>query len=120
MTRRFHRLPDAPRLPRALQFQRIYHGVHDWCLQASGASASDPLQMSALRAILRVAGKGEAKVAAVFGITSESCHRAVVHLRAGAPDVPVCLFALSQPSPETLALCKLVLVRPGSLRLAFD
>src|SRR5262249_29154531 len=48
----------------------------------------------------------------------ETCHRAVLHLRKGAPGVPVCLFAISEPSTETVALCKIVLVRPTSLSLA--
>src|SRR5262245_55282414 len=76
--------------------------------------------MRGLREILKLAGKGERKVAAVFGITPESCHRAVTHLRAGAPDIPVWLFAVGEPAPETIELCNRVLVRRGSLRLAID
>ena len=73
-----------------------------------------------LRSILKLAGKGECKVAAVFGFSPAFCHLAVVHLRKGAPDVPVWLFATSQPAPETAALCERVLVRPNSLALTVN
>ena len=73
-----------------------------------------------LRSILKLAGKGESKVAAVFGFSPAFCHLAVVHLRKGAPDVPVWLFATVQPTPETTALCDRVLVRSNSLALMAD
>lgn len=76
--------------------------------------------MSGFRGILKLVGKGESKVAAVFGTTPESCHRAVVHLREGAPGIPVLLFATQKPALETIALCESVMVRRSSLRLAAE
>ena len=73
--------------------------------------------MHRIRAFLKFAGKGERKVAVVFGIRPEHCDRAVRHLRKGAPDLPVWLFAGSEPWPETAALCERVAVEPGSVRL---
>src|ERR1051325_5432834 len=70
-----------------------------------------------LRSLLRFAGKGEEKVAAVFGLTPAACHRAVVHLRAGAPDVPVWLFSTQSPLTETASLCQQVHVNRGSFAL---
>ncbi len=62
-------------------------------------------------------GKSDRKVAAVFAQTPETCHRAVVHLRSGAPDVDVWLFS-TQPVPaETAALCAHVTVGRRSLPL---
>jgi len=70
-----------------------------------------------LRSLLKFIGKGDRKVAAVFAQTPETCHRAVVHLRAGAPDVDVWLFS-TQPVPaETAALCAHVAVGRRSLAL---
>ena len=54
-----------------------------------------------LRSILKLAGKGDAKVALVFGRNAADCHRAVLHVREGAPDVPVWLFSTTEPSAET-------------------
>jgi glycosyltransferase involved in cell wall biosynthesis len=70
-----------------------------------------------LRSVLRLAGKRDQKVAAVFGLSPESCHRAVLHLRGGAPDAPVWLFSTVPPWPETEALCERVCVRRGALSL---
>ena len=70
-----------------------------------------------LKSVLAFFGKGEKKVAAVFGISPGPCHEAVTHLRAGAPDVPIWLFATAAPLPETSALCERVYVRRRSLLL---
>jgi len=66
---------------------------------------------------LALLGKSEKKVAAVFGISPEPCHEAVVYLRAGAPNVPVWLFAAEPPFPETAALCERVYLNRSSLFL---
>ncbi|MBZ5618439.1 MAG: glycosyltransferase family 4 protein [Acidobacteriia bacterium] len=73
-----------------------------------------------LRSLLRLIGKGEGKVAAVFGLTPSSCHTAVIHLRKGAPEVPVWLFSTQAPCAETASLCKWVYVNPGSLALVLQ
>jgi len=70
-----------------------------------------------LKSVLALLGKGEKKVAAVFGISPGPCHEAVVHLKAGAPEVPVWLFSTAPPLPETAALCERVYVNRGSLSL---
>jgi glycosyltransferase involved in cell wall biosynthesis len=69
------------------------------------------------RALLKFAGKGEAKVAAVFSDSAEASHAAVAHLRSGAAEIPVWLFATVAPSPETAAQCERVVVDPASRRL---
>src|SRR5260370_11001534 len=61
-----------------------------------------------LRSVLRRAGKGEEKVACVFGATSAASHQAVLHLRTGAPEVPIWLFTTVEPLAETQALCERV------------
>jgi glycosyltransferase involved in cell wall biosynthesis len=73
-----------------------------------------------LKSVLAFFGKGEKKVAAVFGISPGPCHTAVTHLKAGAPEVPVWLFATAAPLPETSALCERVYVRRRSLLLFFQ
>ena len=40
-------------------------------------------------------------MAIVFGRAAADCHRAVVHVREGAPDVPVWLFTTTKPWAET-------------------
>lgn len=55
--------------------------------------------------LLRLAGKGEAKVIAVFAASAEACDRAVLHVRAGAPGIPIWLFATVWPAPETARHC---------------
>ena len=70
-----------------------------------------------MRRLLRYTGKGEEKVALVFGRTAAACHRAVTHLRHGAPGVPVWLFTTAEPDGETQRLCEQVYVRSGGLRL---
>jgi glycosyltransferase involved in cell wall biosynthesis len=67
--------------------------------------------------LLRLVGKGDRKVAAVFGHTQEVCRRAVAHVRAGAPGVPVVLFTTVTPPPETAAQCEAVHVDRRALRL---
>jgi glycosyltransferase involved in cell wall biosynthesis len=44
-------------------------------------------------------------------------HRAVEHLRQGAPGVPVWIFATAQPTAETAALCERIYVGRGGLGL---
>ena len=70
-----------------------------------------------LKSVLAFFGKGETKVAAVFGISPEPCHAAVMHLKAGAPEVPIWLFATAAPLPETSVLCEQVFVSRRSLFL---
>jgi glycosyltransferase involved in cell wall biosynthesis len=73
-----------------------------------------------LKSVLALLGKGETKVAAVFGVSPERCQQAVRHLKTGAPGVPVWLFATVAPLPETAAMCERVYVRRSSLRLFFE
>jgi polysaccharide biosynthesis protein PslH len=70
-----------------------------------------------LKSVLALLGKGEKKVAAVFGISPGPCDEAVKHLKAGAPQVPIWLFAAAPPLPETAALCERVYVTRGSWSL---
>ena len=70
-----------------------------------------------VRRLLRVVGKSDTKVAAVFGYDAAACHSAVVYLRQGAPGVPIWLFSTAPPDAETAALCERVEVRPGPLAL---
>jgi polysaccharide biosynthesis protein PslH len=69
---------------------------------------------------LQYAGKGESRIAVVFGATPAACHGAVVHLRAGAPGIPVWLFTTSRPAPETSSLCEQVYVDRSRLRLLIE
>ncbi|HXS95405.1 MAG TPA: glycosyltransferase family 4 protein [Candidatus Limnocylindrales bacterium] len=64
-----------------------------------------------IRSLLRVAGRGDKQVAAVFGFDSAGCHRAVGYLREQQPEVPIHLFATVKPDAETAALCERVVVR---------
>ena len=66
---------------------------------------------------LSCTGKGEEKVASVFGVGAEASHEAVLHLRQGAPDVPVWLFTTETPFPETEALCERVFLNENVLAL---
>ncbi|MEP7353901.1 MAG: hypothetical protein ABI824_11780, partial [Acidobacteriota bacterium] len=70
-----------------------------------------------LKSVLAVLGKSDKKVAAVFGISPKPCHDAVMHLKAGAPGVPVWLFSLTEPPQETRILCERVFVNRYSLAL---
>jgi glycosyltransferase involved in cell wall biosynthesis len=73
-----------------------------------------------LRSLLRAAGKSETKVAAVFAYDAASAHAAVLHLRRGAPDVPVWLFSQSTPLGETTSLCERLHIHRSSLALFFE
>lgn len=73
-----------------------------------------------LRAILRLLGKTSAKKAAVIGYDPTACHRLVLHIRQGAPDIPVWLFSTKPPLDETAFLCERVVVRPGHLALFYQ
>ena len=75
------------------------------------------LLRSLLQFCLKCAGKGEKKVASVFGVNAEALHRAVLHLRAGAPGVPIWLFSTEVPHPYTIALCERVYLNPNALEL---
>lgn len=77
-------------------------------------------QRARVRRLLRLLGKSESKVAVVFGSTPESCQQAVVHLRNGAPEVPIFLFSTVEPLPGTAVLCERVRVRRSSLALLLD
>jgi glycosyltransferase involved in cell wall biosynthesis len=66
---------------------------------------------------LKCVGKGEIKVACVFGVKAAASHKAVLHLRQGAPDVPVWLFTTVNPLPETEALCERVYRNESALAL---
>jgi len=70
-----------------------------------------------IREFLSFAGKREAKVIAVFGLSPDPCGRAVRYVLAGAPGIPVWLFATRPPLPETAALCERVFVDPDPLNL---
>ena len=74
----------------------------------------------ALRTLLNRLGKGERKVAAVFGCLPEECHAAVLHLRHGAPEIPIWLFSNSTPFPETAELCERVHVSRGPALLLLE
>ncbi len=70
-----------------------------------------------LRYGLKCAGKGEEKVASVFGTGAEASHEAVLHLRQGAPDVPIWLFTTVEPLLETELLCERIYRDPSALAL---
>jgi glycosyltransferase involved in cell wall biosynthesis len=70
-----------------------------------------------VRSLLKYAGKSEKKVASAFGVSAEASHQAVLHLREGAPDVPVWLFTTVVPLPETEALCERIYRHPNALAL---
>jgi len=63
-----------------------------------------------VRRLLRLMGKGDAKVAAVFAFDPFSCHRAVAHVAAGAPGIPIWLFTTVAPPAETAGLCERVAI----------
>ena len=73
--------------------------------------------MRIVRLLLRLTGKSERKVAAVFGSDPLSCHQAVVYLSQGVPDIPIWVFSTQQPLPQTVALCERVFVDRHSLAL---
>ncbi len=71
-----------------------------------------------IQVCLKWAGKGDQKVASVFGVNAEASHQAVLHVREGAPGVPIWLFTTVAPLPETEALCERVLRNPNAFTLA--
>ena len=73
-----------------------------------------------LRSVLRLAGKSDTKIAAIFGLTREGCHTAVLHVRRGAPGVPVWVFCQTPPFAETAALCERVYVNASPLGLLLE
>jgi glycosyltransferase involved in cell wall biosynthesis len=73
--------------------------------------------VNGIRVFLRRLGKGESKIAIVFGLDAETCHRAVLHLHQGAPGIPIRLLSQAQPASETMALCQSVYVNRHSLAL---
>ena len=79
-------------------------------------SLSRPLS-NGIRALLRRLGKGESKIAIVFGLDAETCHRAVVHLYHGAPGIPIRLLSQVEPTSETAALCQTVYVSRHAVAL---
>src|SRR5580693_8423336 len=70
-----------------------------------------------LRSCLKCVGKGEKKVASVFSVSAAASHEAVLHVRRGAPEVPVWLFTTVKPLPETAALCERVYWNRSALAL---
>src|SRR5690348_16173063 len=70
-----------------------------------------------LKAFLRLIGKQEHKIAMVFGRDPERCHRTVVYIRHGEPNLAVWLFCLTDPLPETVPLCQRIHVNPGPAAL---
>ncbi len=73
-----------------------------------------------VRSLLRWAGKSDTKIVAIFGFTPEGCHAAVVHVRRGAPGVPVWVFSQAKPFAETAELCERVHVNPSPLGLLWE
>ncbi len=73
-----------------------------------------------LRTLLKLAGKGERKVVAVFASSPAICHSAVLYVRQGAPGLPVWVFSTAEPLPETTGLCEHVCVRRSALTLLFQ
>lgn len=63
------------------------------------------------------AGKGNRPVATVFGFNPCACHQAVSYLCQQQPGIPVWVFSIARPSPETVALCERVEVRRSSIAL---
>ncbi|MGA3016238.1 MAG: glycosyltransferase family 4 protein, partial [Bryobacteraceae bacterium] len=73
-----------------------------------------------LLTILRWLGKTSSKKAVVIGSDPISCHRAVLHIRQGAPDIPVWLYSTKPPCDETASLCERVVVCRGDLALLYQ
>jgi glycosyltransferase involved in cell wall biosynthesis len=70
-----------------------------------------------VRAWLKFAGKNDDKVAAVFGISPEQCHKAVQYLSRGLPGIPIKLFTTQEPGTITRSLCDRVIIEEDSLTL---
>jgi hypothetical protein len=73
-----------------------------------------------LRSLLKLLGKSDRKVAAVFAFAGPSAHAVVSYIHKGAPDVPIWLFSTVRPLPETAALCERVYEQPSSVILLLD
>ncbi len=73
-----------------------------------------------IKVSLKRLGKGERKIASVFGVNAAAAHEAVLHLRRGAPDVPIWLFTTAEPFPDTAALCECVYRDRNALPLVVD
>jgi glycosyltransferase involved in cell wall biosynthesis len=90
----------------------------------SGSTGVQRVKLSflkrALRIVLRMAGKSERKVVAVFGLSPQSSGCAVRHIRAGVGEIPVWLFCTSEPEPGTVELCERVFVRRSSVFSLFE
>ena len=56
----------------------------------------------------------------MFGVSAPASHLAVLHLREGAPEVPIWLFTTVEPLPETQALCERVFRDRNALALAAE
>jgi glycosyltransferase involved in cell wall biosynthesis len=69
---------------------------------------------------LKYAGKGESKVALVFGAEPRACGAAIRHLRAGAPGIPVWLFTIKEPGPEIRGACEQVHVHHSRWQLLME
>lgn len=95
------------------------------CQSGHGANGHPPDQRDryrfpltpSLRLLLKLAGKSERKVAAVFALSPEAAHRAVVYVCEGAVGIPIWLFATERPLPATAALCDRVYVDRRSLTM---
>jgi glycosyltransferase involved in cell wall biosynthesis len=70
-----------------------------------------------LWSLLHFAGKGNRKVAVVFGFTASSCHRAVRYLIQQQPGIPIWLFSTVQPTAESVTLCERVEFSPSAVGL---
>jgi glycosyltransferase involved in cell wall biosynthesis len=70
-----------------------------------------------VRWALKLIGKGDRKVAAVFGSSAAACHQAVLHVSRGAPGLPIWLYSTADLPPATISLCERVQVGHGALRL---
>ena len=73
--------------------------------------------MERVKSWLAFSGKGERKVTAVFGVSPESCDRAVRYLRRELPDIPVWLFVTRPPLASTAELCERVVTESDSMAL---
>lgn len=83
----------------------------------SPSGFGDRPERSFLWPLLHFAGKSNRKVAAVFGFTASSCHRAVRYLTQQQPGIPIWLFSTMQPTAESVALCERVEFCPNAAGL---
>jgi glycosyltransferase involved in cell wall biosynthesis len=73
-----------------------------------------------IRAFLKFTGKGERKVVAVFATSAPGAAAAVRYLRRELPDLPVWLFSVAAPDPDTASLCEGVRVESDSMALLVE